>query len=722
MPSCYRPFRFCAPRGTIVGIPARHFLLTLALALGIAAPAAAERLCDAAFEDCRSPLIDLIRNERTGIDVAFWFMEDARYSAELVRKAQEGVPVRVLMDTRANTSYPLNAQILEQLRTGGIPMRRRTAGGILHMKVMLFAGQQTVEFSGANYSPNGFTPVAPYLDYVDEAIYFSDDPAVVRSFMRQYDDLWQNTTAYEDYANVTSHARRYPQYSIDASLNFPPAQSFRRRAVAAYNAETAGIDAIVYRITDRAHADAMIAAVARGVPVRIITEQEQYRDPVRLWHSWNVDRMYMAGVQIRHRAHQGLVHQKSTILRGQGLTIFGSSNWTSPSSDSQQEHNYFTTKAWFRQWFIDQFERKWNNLVAGETQPFRPLPPDEPLARSPASGATNVGVQADLVFNGGPFAHMYDIYFGTTPDPPLLEANVALGPTAPGGSPRRYELPDLAPNTTYYWRVVGRTLALQERSSLVFSFSTGTGQTPAPPPTNPAAPQPALTIDLPHNGEVLRQPFAVAGWAVDAASRSGSGIDVVHVYAYPASGSAPIFLGAASTTYARPDIAAIFGTAFLDAGYGLLVRGLAPGVYTIVVYGHSTVSGTFVIAKTVQAQIVTSAAITLDAPANGSTVGRQMLIGGWALDFGARSGNGVDIVHVYAYPLDTGGAPIFIAQVPVNVTRPDVGAAFGLQFAQSGYNVYSSPLAPGRYRIVAFARSLVAGTFSASASADVIVR
>src|SRR3954466_8823664 len=32
---------------------------------------AAERLCDPSFEDCRSPLIDLIRAEQVGIDVGF---------------------------------------------------------------------------------------------------------------------------------------------------------------------------------------------------------------------------------------------------------------------------------------------------------------------------------------------------------------------------------------------------------------------------------------------------------------------------------------------------------------------------------------------------------------------------------------------------------------------------------------------------------------------------
>ena len=69
----------------------------------------------------------------------------------------------------------------------------------------------------------------------------------------------------------------------------------------------------------------------------------------------------MAGVQIKMRKHIGLNHQKSVVLYGKGMTIFGSSNWTGPSSNSQDGHNYFTTKKWFFDWFVSQFERKWNS-------------------------------------------------------------------------------------------------------------------------------------------------------------------------------------------------------------------------------------------------------------------------------------------------------------------------------------------------------------------------
>ena len=137
-------------------------ILTLGLLVLSALPASAQdRLRDPGDEDCRAILINYIRNETVGIDVAFWFMEDARYTTELINKHREGVPVRVLIDPRANASYPLNAQRLQELQAAGIPMRRRTSTYILHWKMMLFEGQNVVEFSGAGVPSRYFSPRSP---------------------------------------------------------------------------------------------------------------------------------------------------------------------------------------------------------------------------------------------------------------------------------------------------------------------------------------------------------------------------------------------------------------------------------------------------------------------------------------------------------------------------------------------------------------------------------
>ena len=140
-----------------------------------------ERLCDVSFENCRAPLLKLIQNETVEIDAAFWFMDDTTITGALIKKFQSGVPVRILMDPRAEEGHPTNTQILTQLASAGFPMRNRTADGILHWKMMLFSGQGTVEFSGANFTASEMRTYTPYVNYTDEAIYFTDDPSVVNS-------------------------------------------------------------------------------------------------------------------------------------------------------------------------------------------------------------------------------------------------------------------------------------------------------------------------------------------------------------------------------------------------------------------------------------------------------------------------------------------------------------------------------------------------------------
>ena len=111
------------------------------LVLSAAGQAPQERLCDTAFEDCRQPLWTLIDSETVGIDVSFWFMQDTSLANKIVARFQAGVPVRILVDPRANETYAGNEAILNQFAAAGIPMRYKAVDCILHRKFMLFVGQ-----------------------------------------------------------------------------------------------------------------------------------------------------------------------------------------------------------------------------------------------------------------------------------------------------------------------------------------------------------------------------------------------------------------------------------------------------------------------------------------------------------------------------------------------------------------------------------------------------
>ncbi len=541
-----------------------------ALGASVAPARALDRLCDPAHEDCRAILINHIRAETVGIDVGFWFMEDARYTTELIRRFQAGVPVRVIMDLRANASNAHNPQRLAELQAAGIPMRHRTAGGIMHYKMMLFAGRSVVEFSGANFSADAwvFTGPLPYVNYVDESVYFTDNPSFVHSFMTKFDDLWTNTTAYADYANVVQpRARHYPTYTKDPQLNFPPLESYANRAVGRYNKETQKIDVIMYRITDRRHTDAIIAAKHRGIPIRLISDPQQYREPARPWVSWNLDRLYMAGVAVKMRAHLGLNHQKLVLLYSQTMSIFGSSNWTSPSDNSQEEHNCFCTDASMFQWFTDMFERKWNNSTGViENADFVPLPPDKPQTPFPAHAATGAASSITLKWYGGLWAHKYDVYFGTTTTPPLVAADLELGPSESVTQMQSYTIPTtLAPGTTYYWRVVSKTMANMSKTGELWNFTTGGIATP--PPANGSAGAGDIVL------YAAEAPVRTGTWRVvgDASAAGGSRL-------------ANPNLNAAKVTAASPSPANYFEMTFTaEAGraYQLWMRGKGENdVYT----------------------------------------------------------------------------------------------------------------------------------------------
>jgi len=231
-----------------------------------------------------------------------------------------------------------------------------------------------------------------------------------------------------------------------------------------------------------------------------------------------------------------------------------------------------------------------------------------------------------------------------------------------------------------------------------------------------------MSIDAPAEGQSVRPPFVLTGWASDLAA-ADNGIDLVHAYAYPATGAPPIFVGAAPVNVARPDVGAFYGAAHVGSGYGMFVRGLSPGAYMLVVFAHSSRGAGFVMASTRNVRVEPAAMLAVDVPFNNAVVGQRFFISGWAADFGAATGNGIDLVHAYGYPLDGQAVgPIFLGAALVNAPRPDVGLTYGTQFGAAGWGLLAAVIPPGRYQVVVYGRSLVAGTFAVAASAVVTVR
>ena len=103
-----------------------------------------------------------------------------------------------------------------------------------------------------------------------------------------------------------------------------------------------------------------------------------------------------------------------------------------------------------------------------------------------------------------------------------------------------------------------------------------------------------LAVDTPTDNSTVDRPLLISGWAIDTGAPTGTGIDAVHVWAYPvapATGS-PVFVGAA-TFGDRSDIASIFGEQFRHSGFTVTAGSSLTGVWDLVVFARSSVSGQF---------------------------------------------------------------------------------------------------------------------------------
>jgi YVTN family beta-propeller protein len=237
----------------------------------------------------------------------------------------------------------------------------------------------------------------------------------------------------------------------------------------------------------------------------------------------------------------------------------------------------------------------------------------------------------------------------------------------------------------------------------------------------PPVPFSGVIVDVPAQGARVVQPFVMAGWAADVLGTAGApGIDAVHVWAFPAAGGSPTFIGAAEYGRPRSDVAALFGSGYLGTGYAITVSGLSPGSYVLTAFGHSTRTGAFSVTRQVAVTIATGLRMAVDTPVAGGSVSGSFTVAGWALDLSAGAGSGIDAVHVWAYP-SSGAAPMFAGAAALDVARPDVATAFGAQFASAGFALPVTTLPPGGYTLIVYAHQASTGTFAVERAVSIVV-
>jgi hypothetical protein len=266
--------------------------------------------------------------------------------------------------------------------------------------------------------------------------------------------------------------------------------------------------------------------------------------------------------------------------------------------------------------------------------------------------------------------------------------------------------------TTYYFAVT----AYDVDRVLESGFSNEVSRSIACTSTRMAVEQPILhtAVDF---------PFQILGYAIDLDAPIGTGVDTVHVWAFPDDGG-PVdwdrgaFMGVASYGATRTDISALYGPQFEPSGFTLTSYMLLPsGNYIFTAYAHSTVSGTFNNSDSVPVDVEPVAYVRIEQPAPGFLLGPQFRVSGWAIDTGVAGSAGIEEVHVWAFPND--GTPVsfttgtFLGLATDEMSRPDIASHFrNPDWENSGYRLERTrPLSVGDYIVRVYARSQRTGTW-----------
>ena len=109
--------------------------------------------------------------------------------------------------------------------------------------------------------------------------------------------------------------------------------------------------------------------------------------------------------------------------------------------------------------------------------------------------------------------------------------------------------------------------------------------------------------------------------------------------------------------------------------------------------------------------------VTIDTPVNGAAVSLPFDVSGWTIEQDARvpqaDHNGIERVEIYDYP--AGGAPVFLGRITPPLARPDVAAAFGDRYLESGFSRRIGRLSAGTHTLVVYARSRNDGQYTGGA-------
>lgn len=281
-----------------------------------------------------TPLLKLINESKTSIDMVMYQFTDKDVSEALVAKAKQGVQVRVLLNKGYYGKQEDDTNVLayEYFKKAGIPVHWTPATfALTHQKTFIFDQQKALIMTW-NLVPK-YYPTGRDFGVLDQ------DPADVKAIEDTFNADWENTPIETQYGNDLIWS---PNSESDMLLAIHNA----KHTIEIYN-ELMKSDTVTQALKD---------AEARGVQVRIVMTYATSNKPVYndLTHS---------GAEIHTFASSKknlYIHAKMIVADDQ-IAFVGSENFSFTSLNKNRELGIFIKDPQIIQKLEETFEKDWKN-------------------------------------------------------------------------------------------------------------------------------------------------------------------------------------------------------------------------------------------------------------------------------------------------------------------------------------------------------------------------
>ncbi len=149
---------------------------------------------------------------------------------------------------------------------------------------------------------------------------------------------------------------RTPAVGLRTEACFSPGEDCLRAIQARLHEAKRHADICVFTLSDDRIAHEVLAAHARGVVLRFVTDNDKEFDT-----GSDVGRLRKAGVPIRVDRTDAHMHHKFALFDGLWL-LNGSYNWTRSASDHNEENLVVTNHPQLVRQFQQQFDKLWEEL------------------------------------------------------------------------------------------------------------------------------------------------------------------------------------------------------------------------------------------------------------------------------------------------------------------------------------------------------------------------